>query len=157
MRGQFVDGDIVLPRALAYWANRFTEVARRAMYRAFREHEVEITPEQWMVLVTLWQRGPSSQRAIAERVDRDAPTMSRIIDSMSRAGLVERRPDSADGRSVQIALTRRAKDLKPILVPVVEKLVADLEAGVPAADLEVTRRTLMRLVENLSPKERDHA
>lgn len=149
MRGQFRDGGIDLERALAFWAGRFTEAARRAMYRAFREHDVAITPEQWAVLVTLWERGPSSQRALAERIDRDAPTTSRIIDAMARSGLVRRAEDPADARSWRIEPTARARALKPVLVPVVERLVASLEAGISAEDLEITRRTLRRIVENL--------
>ena len=62
MRDQFDKDEIVLENALAFWVNRFYETTRRAMYRAFREHGHELTPEQWMVLVRLWERDGHAER-----------------------------------------------------------------------------------------------
>ncbi|XXT25583.1 MarR family transcriptional regulator [Sorangium sp. So ce429] len=63
------------------------------MYRRFRAHGVEITPEQWMVLVRLWEQEGVTQMHLAERTFRDVPTMSRIVALMERDGLIERRQD----------------------------------------------------------------
>jgi len=135
MRDQFDKDEIVLENALAFWVNRFYETTRRAMYRAFREHGHELTPEQWMVLVRLWER--------------DGPTMSRIVDSMSKAGLVARAVDDGDARSRLVVLTPKGREAKKTLVPVVRKLVAELERDIPERDLEITRRTLRRIAERL--------
>jgi DNA-binding MarR family transcriptional regulator len=40
-----------------------------------------------------------------------APTMTKIIDSLERSGLIERRPDPRDGRAVRVAATRRGERL----------------------------------------------
>jgi len=149
MRGQFRGDGIVLENALAFWVNRFYEVSRRAMYRAFRAHDVEVTPEQWLVLVRLWQKDDRNQRDLAAAIERDAATTSRIIDAMERAGLVARKPDPADARGRRVVLTAKARKLQGVLVPVVRELVAAMETGVSDKDLEVTRRTLERLTANL--------
>jgi DNA-binding MarR family transcriptional regulator len=150
MRGQFPNSStIVLENALAFWVNRFYEVSRRAMYREFRTFGVEVTPEQWLVLVRLWERDERSQRELAEAIGRDAPTTSRIIDAMERAKLVSRAADPDDARGKRVRLTAKARGLRQALVPVVKKMVAKMEHGVPEKDLEVTRQTLQRLTENL--------
>jgi DNA-binding MarR family transcriptional regulator len=149
VRGQFRGDSIVLENALAFWVNRFYEASRRSMYRAFREHDVDVTPEQWLVLVRLWQKDNRSQSELATVIERDAPTTSRIVDAMERSGLVVRATDPDDARGRRIKLTPRAVKLQKTLVPVVKKLVAKMEQGVSVEDLELTMRTLERLTANL--------
>lgn len=149
MRDQFKDDGIVLENALAFWVNRFYQASRREMYRAFQQHGFELTPEQWQVLVRLWERDGRTQAALAEATTRDAPTMSRLVDSMERGGLVARAVDPDDGRTRLVVLTPRGREARAKLLPVVRELVARLEAGIAERDLEITRRTLRRLVENL--------
>ncbi len=149
MKDQFRGDAIVLENALAFWVNRFYEGARRAMYRAFREHGFELTPEQWMVLVRLWERDGRSQADLAAAIVRDAPTTSRIVSSMASRGLVRRGTDPEDGRTRVVLLTKKGQEARTTLVPVVRELVESFERHVSRADLETTRRTLRRMVEAL--------
>lgn len=148
MRDQFRDDGIVLDNALAYWVHRFYEAARREMYRAFRQYGFDLTPEMWSVLVRLWEKDGRAQRDLAEATSRDAPTMSRILDALSRRGLISRASDPGDGRTRLVVLTPRGREARRTLVPVVKALVARLERSIPERDLEITRRTLRRLAEN---------
>ena len=145
MKDQFTRDGIVLENALAFWVNRYYEGARRALYRAFRSEGLELTPEQWMVLVRLWERDGRSQRDLADSIARDAPTTSRIVTSMESSGLVVRGFDRDDGRTRTVSLTKRGREARAKLVPIVRRLVDDAERDIPAADLETTRRTLQAL------------
>ena len=148
MRDQFRDDGIVLDNALAYWVHRFYEAARREMYRTFDQKGFDLTPEMWAVLVRLWERDGRTQRELAEATNRDAPTMSRIVNALGRRGLISRASDPGDARTRLILLTPRGRAARQTLVPVVKALVARFEAGIPQRDLETTRRTLRRLAEN---------
>ncbi|MGC4087337.1 MAG: MarR family transcriptional regulator [Polyangiaceae bacterium] len=101
------------------------------------------------MLVRLWERDRQSPSTLSESTLRDRPTMTRILDTMERGGLVVREQDPRDARARVICLTREAKALQKKLVPVAKTLVSQLERGVPEHDLEVTRRTLRRMFENL--------
>ncbi len=149
MHDQFAADGIVLENALAFWVHRVYQAQRNEMYRAFREKGVELTPEQWAVLVRLWERDGRTQNDLSETTFRDKPTMSRMIDALERRGLVERRDDEDDGRTRLVHLTPDGRALKRKLVPVVEKIVSRMLAGVSAADLAATRRTLRHVFENL--------
>jgi DNA-binding MarR family transcriptional regulator len=148
---QFSGDGIVLDNALAFWMYRANQALRNESFREFREHGVELTPEQWMVLVRLWEREGRSQNDLCDSTFRDRPTMSRILDGMERRGLVVRRSDPNDKRSRLIYLTPTAQGLKKLLVPVVRKLVTRALHGVSRQDLETTRRTLRTIFENLEP------
>ena len=64
MRDQFVGDGIRLDNALAFWVHRVYQAQRNAMYRAFGREGIELTPEQWGVLV----------RTMQERDGRTGPT-----------------------------------------------------------------------------------
>ncbi len=149
MKDQFTDDGIRLDNALAFWVHRVYQAQRNAMYRAFREHGVELTPEQWAVLVRLWERDGQSQSELSESTFRDRPTMSRMVDAMETAGLVSRRTSEGDARTRLVLLTKRGRALKPVLVPVVRRLVGRMVHGLDEADLVTTRTTLQRLFANL--------
>jgi len=146
---QFTADGIRLDNALAFWVHRVYQAQRNAMYRAFREKDVELTPEQWGVLVRLWERDGRTQTDLCESTFRDRPTMSRMIDALESAGLVERRAAEADARARLVFLTAAARELKPKLVPVARRLVGAMVKDIPQRDLEITRATLQRVFANL--------
>lgn len=150
MPDQFVNGHVVVDRAIGFWIHRVYQAARNEMYRAFREAGHEVTPEQWAVLIRLWEEDGRTQAELSEATFRDAPTMSRIVAGMEARGLVERRADPADGRLRRVFLTPDARRLERVLVPVAEDLVGRMLAGVPDRDLGVTRATLARMFDNLA-------
>jgi MarR family transcriptional regulator, organic hydroperoxide resistance regulator len=149
VKDQFTDTGITLDNALAFWVQRVYQVSRSAMYRRFNAVGVELTPEQWMVLVRLGERERRTQNDLCESTLRDRPTMSRILDGMEARGLVARRIDPDDSRSRLLTLTAKGKQLRTKLLPIVRELVTELEAGIADRDLLTTRRTLQRIFSNL--------
>jgi len=149
MRGQFEGNRVVLEKALPFLIHACYQQIRSVTYKEFAEHGLALTPEQWIVLARLWEKDGQSQSALSELTLRDRPTMSRIIDTMEKSGLVERSVDEHDARSRRVLLTRTGKSLQARLVPVAKKLVARLEHDIPERDLEVTHRTLGRMLQNL--------
>lgn len=149
MRDQFDGDQIVLENALPFLLHGLYQRIRTSTYRAFNEHGLELTPEQWIVLARLWQRDGRTVSELSESTLRDKPTMSRILDSMEKSGLVARVVDRTDARTRIVSLTREGRALRKKLVPIAKSLVQRLEQGVPEEDLLTTRRTLRRLFENL--------
>ncbi len=150
MRDQFTAGGIALDHALGFRVYQLNQRFRGALYRAFQSEEHAMTPEQWIVLVRLWQNDGATQTELVESTLKDKATLSRILSVMERDGLVVRRPDPVDSRSRRVHLTRAGKDLRSRLTPIVRAMVEQIEAGISEADLEVTRRTMLRLEENLA-------
>lgn len=149
MRGQFDGKRVRLERALPFLIHACYQQLRSVTYKEFLRHGLELTPEQWIVLVQLWEKDGQSQSALSELTMRDRPTMSRILDTMEKSGLVKREVDAQDARTRLVKLTRHGRARQEKLVPVARQLVARLEHGAAEADLETTHRTLSRMLENL--------
>ena len=149
MRGQFDGDQVKLEKALPFLIHACYQQIRSATYKEFSAHGLELTPEQWIVLVQLWTKDGQSQSALSELTLRDAPTMSRILDTMQKSDLVTRVVDEQDARSRLVKLTKTGKALQAKLVPVAKKLVARLEQDISERDLETTHRTLAKMLQNL--------
>jgi len=150
MRDQFTADGITLDHALGFRVYQLNQRFRAALYRAFLSEGQTMTPEQWIVLVRLWQNDGATQTELVESTLKDKATLSRILGVMERDGLVLRRPDPVDSRSRRVHLTRAGKDLRSRFTPIVRAMVEQIEAGISESDLEITLRTMLRLEANLA-------
>ncbi|MBQ1543844.1 MarR family transcriptional regulator [Caulobacter sp. CCUG 60055] len=81
----------------------------------------------------------------AEAVDIAPSAMTGLVDRMERAGLVERRPDAADGRAQRLWLTDRGREALARTRAGVEALNRRLAEDFSEADLAVVSRWLKGL------------
>lgn len=101
----------------------------------------ELTYQQYNVLRIVATEGATAQADIARRLLVSAPVVTRLASAMVEAGLIERRGDPKDRRSVLLALTpkgrRRAgamrRDLLAAAHELIEPLPADRRASVRMA------------------------
>lgn len=88
------------------------------------------TYQQYNVLRIIDGEGPMAQGEIARRLLVSAPVVTRQATALADAGLVERRPDVADRRSIRLALTakgrRRVRAMRRELLEAAGELLAPL-------------------------------
>lgn len=71
-----------------------------------------LTPAHMPVLMAL-EAGEVTQKAVAEQASVEQATMTMTLNRMERDGLVSRRPNPEDGRSMLVSLTPLARDKLP--------------------------------------------
>lgn len=88
--------------------------AQRAVTAAYRPllDELGLTYPQYLVLLVLWERGETTVKALAEALRLDYGTVSPLLKRLEAAGLVRRERSARDERSVLVACTGRAEELK---------------------------------------------
>jgi DNA-binding MarR family transcriptional regulator len=86
-------------------------VASRAMTRRYRPllDRHGITYPQYLVVLQLGGRGASTIKDVAEALRLDHATLTPLIRRMETHGLVERRTDPADRRSVLLSLSAQGR------------------------------------------------
>ncbi len=111
---------------------------------------VEITPEQYFVLMRLADSDGLAQGALGDPALDDRGSVSRQVAGLERRGLVVRRPNPNDGRVLSVHLTAGGRRLLDELVAVVaperERLFGDLDA----ADLAALHRIIDHLEARLT-------
>ena len=102
--------DFISKKTVGYLLERTTRVVKLRFHRAFKELGVDMTPEQWVLLESLYERNDQSQKELADESFKNAPTISRILDVISKKGWVERRPTCQDRRMFEIHLTDSGRE-----------------------------------------------
>ncbi|MEA3081479.1 MAG: hypothetical protein QOD54_1147 [Sphingomonadales bacterium] len=108
-----------------------------------------ITRAQWKVLFKLTRRPGLRQIELADMLDIEPITLSRIVDRLEEAGLVERAADPADRRAWRLHVTAKAQPLVEKLRAVADEMAAEAFGGIDPKDIETARHVLGRVRENL--------
>ncbi len=120
----------------------------RKLYRNFRLHSLEITPEQWTVLIFLWKRDGVTQQELCNATFKDKPSMTRLIDNMEKQHLVVRISDKADRRTNLIHLTKTGKELEERANVVVEKTLREALKDITIEELSISQEVLRKIFYN---------
>jgi MarR family transcriptional regulator, transcriptional regulator for hemolysin len=123
-------------------------VLRKAFDR--RACGLGVTRAQWKVLFRLDRQPGLRQIELADMLDVEPITLSRIVDRLEESGLVERVADPADRRAWRLHVTAQAGPLIEKLRAVAADLTRDAFAGIDPKDIEIARQVLARARENAS-------
>jgi len=123
-----------------------------ALRKAFDRRAVGmgVTRAQWKVLFRLERQPGLRQIELADLLDIEPITLSRIADRLEEAGLVERVADPADRRAWRLHVTAKAQPLIAKLRGVADEMISEAFAGIDTKDIEITRQVLGRVRENAS-------
>jgi MarR family transcriptional regulator, organic hydroperoxide resistance regulator len=126
--------------------------ANREMQRELEEQirPYGITTGMWYFLRVLWEEDGLSQRELSDRAGTAEPTTVTALHAMENRGLVVRVQNKDDRRKSNIYLTKPARDLKDVLLPVAQNVNNVATKAIPADEIEALRRTLQKLRLNLS-------
>jgi len=134
-------------RELAFTIN---DVAR--LLRTYADHAARrfgMTRAKWAVLARLDRFEGLKQTELAEMLDLQPITLTRLLDGLADNGLIERRPDPDDRRAKRLYLTPAARPLLERLTDLGEDLMATALAGLNAAEVEAVLGNLTTVKENL--------
>jgi MarR family transcriptional regulator, transcriptional regulator for hemolysin len=123
-----------------------------ALRKAFDRRAVGmgVTRAQWKVLFRLERQPGLRQIELADILDIEPITLSRIVDRLDEAAFVERVADPADRRAWRLHVTALARPLIAKLRAVADEMISEAFAGIDPKDIEITRSVLGRVRENAS-------
>jgi DNA-binding MarR family transcriptional regulator len=125
----------------------------RRLQKYFRERDLDLTVEQWSILVHLWKYDGVSQQELSTRTFRDKPSITRLVDNLEKLLLVERKPSDTDRRINRIYLTEKGKALRDPSMELANQTLNEGLEGIDSSDIEITKRVLEKVYENLQGKE----
>jgi DNA-binding MarR family transcriptional regulator len=123
-----------------------------ALRKAFDRRAVGmgVTRAQWKLLFRLEPNPGLRQIELADMLDIEPITLSRIVDRLEDSGLVERVADPADRRAWRLHVTRHAQPLMEKLHAVADEMIAEAFAGIEPTHSEITGKVLGRVRDNAS-------
>jgi DNA-binding MarR family transcriptional regulator len=124
----------------------------RLMRRSFdqRARSIGVTRAQWRVLTMLVRHEGISQAGLAELIEVEPITLCRMVDRLTEAALVERRPDPNDRRVWRLFMTEKARALLNDLRLLAGDLNEEAMEGISAPEQQQLRNLLGTIRTNLS-------
>lgn len=123
-----------------------------ALFRPLlREHQ--LTEQQWRVIRVLAANKTMDVSALADETVLLAPSLSRILSTLTQAGLVERTPDAQDQRRALLSLTKAGTRLFQTISPYSETIYQQIEDQFGQAELDTLQKLLHKLEDTLNTLE----
>jgi len=125
--------------------------AHRAFARVLAEHLAPhgISAAQWTVLRALWREDRCSQVELAARIRVEKASLTQVLASLERQGLIERERSEADKRRWHVCLTQAGRALEPELLPFARSVDKAALTGFTADEVAALKQLLTRALRNL--------
>src|ERR1700687_891114 len=125
--------------------------ARRGLKQAVLRlaRPLRLTPPQFWFLNAARELPGASLGAIARRQHMDAPTASRVAESLARRGLLRVQGAVLDPRAVHVELTAAGARLAERIAPIADGVRGAVVQGMSRREEEALRRALRKVVKNL--------
>ena len=122
------------------------------LLRTFADQQARqfgMTRAQWAVLAKLEYSEGLKQTELADMLDLQPITLTRLVDRLCANGLIERRADPSDRRAKRLYLTPQARPLMNQLADLGEEMMADVLAGFDPVRIEQMTASLSGVRDNL--------
>jgi DNA-binding MarR family transcriptional regulator len=123
---------------------------RQRLFRFLRkELEQEgirgVAPSYGDILFVLERKGTVTLQEVARHTIKDKSTISSVINKLEAGGYITKARDTSDARYTRLSLTAEAKEMKPALLRISDRMNRKIFQGLSGDE----KRTLFRLMEKI--------
>lgn len=105
---------------------------------------------QELILLWLYEQDGMTQSELADVLGIEAATVTKVLQRMEAAELIERRQDSSDGRVSRVYLMPKSRQLIEPLRGLWAEVEQKTIKGLSEPEVMLLRRLLLQILENLS-------
>ncbi|MBV7440763.1 MarR family transcriptional regulator [Weeksellaceae bacterium TAE3-ERU29] len=128
---------------------RTPNLMMKILFNRLREKDINITKEQFSLLVILWKNEGCSQQFLADETLRDKPGVTRLIHHLEKMKLIRREVDPYDKRSNLVFLTNKGILLEKKVMTEVEATVNDALKNIDLEEARIFKKIFLELHANL--------
>lgn len=139
----------MLIKEIAVYVNILNSRIKKCFFDRLQKNGINVTPEQYLVLDILWEKQSLSQQNIADIIQKDKNSVTKIIDSLEKKNLVNRVEDKKDRRINKIELTNEGLALEKITTEVAINFMNDTVKDIDNQDLDKLVTVMRKLKDNL--------
>lgn len=140
--------DKITPReSLGFLCWRVARLKTNDLAARFAEKGVEVTVEQWRVLIPLFKAGSMTQGKLCEILSQEKTGVSRLVAALEKRGYLRREPGKRDRRVKLLHITEAGRDL---LARTFDMAVANMdsrEGHVDPEELAICKKVLWEIIE----------
>lgn len=128
---------------------KISAAINQKLYNNFKQGNLKINPEQWTVLLSLWEKDGVTQQDLCNETFKDKPSMTRLINNMEKMQLVVRVASKTDKRYNQIYLTKNGRELEEIARFIANRTLKEALNGLSTNELRISQNVLKKIFNNI--------
>ena len=115
-----------------------------------RQLAVPLTPEQFLLIDLLWNHGEMSQQQLADLMQKDKNSVTKLVDAIERKGFAVRKQNINDRRSNTVVLTEKAELIKNEAKSKGMSILDEMLENISEEELRNFLKTLHKLNHNMT-------
>ncbi len=118
--------------------------------RSLSKNSIDLTREQYVVLRMLWDLGSLNQQQLADKLDKDKFSITKLIDGLENRKLVKRVASENDRRIKIIEVTEKAMQIKTSVEDITREALKQSIEGISTEEISTFESVLLKITKNLS-------
>ena len=131
------------------WLGRTMKLVDMYMANYLSDHNIDLTKVQMVLLTRLYQNDGQPQNDLAVLTKRDKASLTRLLDTMERKGLVVRVTSKDDGRIKLAYITKKGVELYKSTRPMMNEMIMKVQNGMSDKDIDFIIKKLMQVQRNI--------
>lgn len=140
---------MLLIKKIAVYINILNCSLIKYFAKELMKNDINLTPEQYLVMDILWDEGVMSQQTIADIIQKDKNSVTKFIDSLEKKGLVYRSVNSNDRRVNDIIVSDEGMKLKHRTTEVAINMMRNVLANIEEKELVVFDNVMNKIKNNI--------
>ena len=141
--------DMLLIKKIAVYINIVNCSLIKYFAKELSRKDINLTPEQYLVMDILWDAEVLSQQAIADIIQKDKNSVTKFIDSLEKKGLVYRQVNKTDRRVNNIVVSEEGMKLKARTTEVAIGMMRNVLKNIKEEDLMALDKVMNQIKENI--------
>lgn len=135
--------------ALLPWLGRTMKVIDNFIASYLNQHHIDLTKVQMILLVRLYFNDGQPQNDLAMLTNRDKASLTRLLDTMERKGLVVRVPSREDKRINLVHITKKGVELYENARPHLKKIISEVQKDMSEEEIKFMINLLIKVHTNI--------
>ena len=132
------------------WIGKTGKMLHVFMTEKFKEHNIKLTLEQFIILRVLHKEDGQPQHDLAIVTKRHKASLTRILGTLERKNLIARIPDPKDKRVNRIYLTAFGRKFYAPTLPVLKEAIDQVQDSLNQEEIELLISITKKIQKNLA-------
>lgn len=134
-------------RELVSYLSRSERGYTKNLNKAFLSAGFDISREQFELLQVLWEEDNVNQQTISNKLQKDKYNVTKLLNTLSKRGFVQRKMCKEDRRNNFVVLTEKGIEAKKVLKEIEEQVHADLTFTIAPQEIKSCVWVLKKLTD----------
>lgn len=134
------------------WLGKTVKLLEYFLHEKFKEHNLDLTKEQMIVLKKLHDKDGLSQNELAFLTLRNKSSLTRLLSKMEKKDYITRRQCKADKRINHVYITEVGENIFKSTQPALHEMISRMEQNISDSEKQQIIKTLKKIQSNFDSK-----